>query len=246
MNLMETIHLHKNDFSKTEHKVYDYIIQNPTAIETATITKIAELCQVSTSGILRFCQVLGYKDFRFDMLHYLHQEHVEVNPENLFDELTSKYLSVIRQFNNIDQNKLNQLIKQIKNTKNIYIIGVHYSSLPAKHLVLGLQDLGINTYFAYDYMQASHLYNTIHEDDLLIYFSIEGNQNNVSRFFDLTNASKNTYIITLNPKPKLLIENTLILPGYTLSKQSIVDLQSIVVIFVELLLNMFHNTLKED
>ena len=91
-------------------------------------------------------------------------------------------------------------------------------------------------------MQASHLYNTIHEDDLLIYFSIEGNQNNVSRFFDLTNASKNT----LNPKPKLLIENTLILPGYTLSKQSIVDLQSIVVIFVELLLNMFHNTLKED
>ena len=118
MNLMETIHLHKNDFSKTEHKVYDYIVQNPTAIETATITKIAELCQVSTSGILRFCQVLGYKgykDFRFDMLHYLHQEHVEVNPENLFDELTSKYLSVIRQFNNIDQNKLNQLIKQIKN-----------------------------------------------------------------------------------------------------------------------------------
>ena len=52
------------------------------------------------------------------MLHYLHQEHVEVKSENLFDELTSKYLSVIRQFNNIDQNKLNQLIKQIKNTKN--------------------------------------------------------------------------------------------------------------------------------
>ena len=117
MNLMETIHLHKNDFSKTERKVYDYIVQNPTAIETATITKIAELCQVSTSGILRFCQVLGYKgykDFRFDMLHYLHQEHVEVKSENLFDELTSKYLSVIRQFNNIDQNKLNQLIKHQK------------------------------------------------------------------------------------------------------------------------------------
>jgi len=100
MNLMETIHLHKNDFSKTEHKVYDYIVQNPTAIETATITKIAELCQVSTSGILRFCQVLGYKgykDFRFDMLHYLHQEHVEVNPENLFDEL---HLNIYQSFVN--------------------------------------------------------------------------------------------------------------------------------------------------
>ena len=198
--------------------------------------------RVSTSGILRFCQVLGYKgykDFRFDMLHYLHQEHVEVNPENLFDELTSKYLSVIRQFNNIGQNKLNQLIKQIKNTKNIYIIGVHYSSLPAKHLVLGLQDLGINTYFAYDYMQASHLYNTIHEDDLLIYFSIEGNQNNVSRFFDLTNASKNTYMITLNPKPKLLIENTLILPGYTLSCLLYTSIQYIRYKFVKFSFNTY-------
>ena len=28
MNLMETIHLHKNDFSDTERKVYDYIVQN--------------------------------------------------------------------------------------------------------------------------------------------------------------------------------------------------------------------------
>ena len=46
MNLMDTIHLHKKDFSKTERKVYDYIIQNPSAVETATITKIAELCQV--------------------------------------------------------------------------------------------------------------------------------------------------------------------------------------------------------
>ena len=95
-------------------------------------------------------------------------------------------------------------------------------------------------------MQASHLYNTIHEDDLLIYFSIEGNQIMFLVFLTLQTPLKNTYMITLNPKPKLLIENTLILPGYTLSKQSIVDLQSIVVIFVELLLNMFHNTLKED
>ena len=48
------------------------------------------------------------------MVHYLHQEHIEVNPENLFNQQVSQYLSVIRQFNNIDQNKLNQLIKQIK------------------------------------------------------------------------------------------------------------------------------------
>ena len=58
------------------------------------------------------------------MLHYLHQEHVEVNSENLFDELTSKYLSVIRQFNNIDQNKLNQLIKIKIKHQNIYVVGV--------------------------------------------------------------------------------------------------------------------------
>lgn len=247
MNLMDTIRLHEQDFSKTEHKVYEYIIKNPSAIETATITKIASLCEVSTSGILRFCQVLGYKgykDFRFDMMNYLHQEHVEVNSESLFDELTNQYLSVIRRFKTIDQTLINQLIKQIKNTNNIYIIGVHYSSLPAKQLVLGLQDLGINTYFAYDYMQASHLFNNIHEADLIIYFSIEGNQNNVSRFLDFSSIPEKSYLVTLNPKAKLNFTNKILLPGYTHSKQSIVDLQSIVVLFVELFLNIFHNSLS--
>ena len=42
----------------------------------------------------------------------------------------------------------------------------------------------------------------------------------------------------------LALQTPLKIRGYTLSKQSIVDLQSIVVIFVELLLNMLHNTLK--
>ena len=121
---------------------------------------------------------------------------------------------------------------------------MHYSSLPAKQLVLGLQDLGINAYFAYDYMQASHLFNNIHENDLIIYFSIEGNQNNVSRFLDFSSIPEKSYLVTLNPKAKLNFKNKILLPGYTYSKQSIVDLQSIVVLFVELFLNIFHNSLS--
>ena len=40
MNLMETIHLHKNDFSKTEHKVYDYIVQTLQLLKQRRLLKL--------------------------------------------------------------------------------------------------------------------------------------------------------------------------------------------------------------
>ena len=71
MDLLNIIKLHHDDFSKTELKVYEYVINHPETIETYTISKIADVSGTSTSAVLRFCQVLGfkgYKDFRFEMV----------------------------------------------------------------------------------------------------------------------------------------------------------------------------------
>jgi Transcriptional regulators len=75
MNIIETIKKNYEEFSKSELKVTDFILGNPTAVEMSTITKIATDAKTSTSAVLRFCQTLGfngYKDFRFEMIEYLH------------------------------------------------------------------------------------------------------------------------------------------------------------------------------
>lgn len=250
MDLLSTIELHKNDFSKTEYKVYEFIHQHPESIETYTITKIADLSQTSTSAVLRFCQVLGfkgYKDFRFEMIKYLHENYEEKDTSDLFNQLTNGYMQVLGQFKTIDRSLFDQLILQIKTNPSIYILGIHYSALPAKHLKIGLQDLGIMSYTAYDYIEAAHLSNTINDDSTLILFSMTGAKANFSRFLSTLNESMpaHSYLITMNPNAQLshLFSHTILLPGHTFTNQSVIDTQAIPMIFVEILINLLHNIL---
>ncbi|WP_028044433.1 MurR/RpiR family transcriptional regulator [Candidatus Stoquefichus massiliensis] len=250
MDIINTIQLHKNDFSKTEYKIYEYILQYPENVETYAITKIADLCQTSTSAVLRFCQVLGfkgYKDFRFEMVKYLHEHYEEKDTSDLFNQLTNEYMKALGQFKNLDRSLLNKLIIQLKEDNSIYILGIHYSALPAKELKFGLQDLGIMSFGAYDYIEAAHLSNTMNEDATLILFSMTGAKANFSRFLSTLNNSmpKKSYLITMNPNAQLshLFSHTIVLPGHTFTNQSVVDTQAIPMIFVEMLLNLVHNSL---
>lgn len=248
MNIIETIKLHEKDFSKSERKVYEYIINHPETIETNTITKIADQCQTSSSAVLRFCQVLGfngYKDFRFEMIKYLHEHHEILDSFDYFGQLTDNYVKTINQFKNLDRQMIDQLINILKNHQALYLFGIHYSSLPAKELQMGLLDLQIISQGAFDYMQAAHLCNIINENDAIIYFSINGSNTNFNRFIkpQLAKMPNNSYLITLNPNSKLAntFNHTIVLPGYSLTNQSVIDSQAIFTIFVELLLNTLHS-----
>lgn len=249
MDLLKLIELHKNDFSKTELKVYDYIINNLENIETYTISKIATQSDTSTSAVLRFCQVLGfkgYKDFRFATINYLHEHIEEKDSNDLFDQLTNEYVKTIAQFTKIDRKTVEKLINDLKESKMAYILGIYYSSLPCRQLKAGLMDLGIMAYSGHDFMEISHLSNTIKEDATVVFFSVSGAQANFNRALTSleNNLPEKSYLITMNPNSQLinLFKNTIVLPGNSLTKQSIVDCESIFMIFVEMLLNLLHNS----
>ena len=249
MDLLNLIERHKNNFSKTEAKVYDYIINHPETVETYTITKIANESNTSTSAVLRFCQVLGfngYKDFRFEMIKYLRDHYEGKDSTDYFNQLTNEYVKTIGQFQNLDRSLIEQLITALKQKKPLYIMGLHYSAAPARQLKLGLQTLGIMSYSAYDNIEATHLASTINDDATLILFSFSGNKSNFNNsLLALDTLPKQAYLITLNPNAKIAsaFNHTLVLPSNPLTSQSVIDSQSIAMIFVEILLNLLHNSL---
>lgn len=248
MDLLQTIQLHEKDFSKTELKVYQYILEHPETVETYTISKIASMSNTSTSAVLRFCQVLGfngYKDFRFEMINYLRQRQQSLDPLDYLQQLCGQYINIMNQLTTINRTQLDQLISDLKGSNSIYITGIHYSSLPAKALMMGLQDLRIMSYFASDYMEISHLLNTVKDDDIIVNFSISGNgYSSMPILSDLSTSLPNSsYLITLNSQQKKTpFQNTIVLPGRDLTRQSVLDTQSIPMIFVEILLNLLHNS----
>ena len=116
--------------------------------------------------------------------------------------------------------------------------------MPAKELALGLNDLGKVSLLADNYMNLSHITNSMANDSTLVMFSIDGNKRDFSYYLaDLaTDMPKNSFLITLNPEAGLseYFEHTIVLPGRTFSNQSVVDTQTIPMLFVELLLNLIH------
>ncbi|EHJ56603.1 hypothetical protein HMPREF9318_01919 [Streptococcus urinalis FB127-CNA-2] len=236
-------------FSKAEFKVYQYLQTHLDDVEIFTISKLANVCHTSTSAVLRFCQTLGYKgykDFRFDVTHYLHHQQ-QKNSEDITDHMIDQYATSINQLKKLDRQQLDHLISVIRSGSKIHIVGIFHSSLPARLLHIGLQDLGMCSSYAGDLNAISHLTNIIDENDILIDFSISGLIENYRYALSALshNMPKESFLITLNPNAqvKKYYQKLIVLPGISLSKESIVDIQSISIMFVELLLNRLHSKL---
>lgn len=93
MNILQKMQLHEPEYSKSETKVYHFLKENFEKVETLTITRIATNSHTSTSAVLRFCQILGYKgfkDFRYDAINYIHQKPKEEN-EDILDQIADNY-----------------------------------------------------------------------------------------------------------------------------------------------------------
>ncbi|MGT2935888.1 MurR/RpiR family transcriptional regulator [Streptococcus castoreus] len=246
MDFLEKLKHQEKAFSKTELKVFNYAINHIETLETYTISKIANLSHTSTSAVLRFCQTLGYKgfkDFRYDAIHYLHHRH-QTEMSDQLDSSSQTYSNLLLQFSKLNRDRIDQLVTSILSEKMIHIFGVYYSSLPAKYLHMALQDLAIPSQVAGDLNSGAHLTNIIKEEDVLIYFSLDGD---ISSFRSSLSAIQEnmpteSYLITLNEKANTakLFTHHFVLPGYLFSKQSILDRQAFNMVFVEMLINVIH------
>lgn len=250
MNIIVNIKNQQEKFSKSEQKVSAYIINHPENIETFTITKLATEAKTSTSAVLRFCQTLGfqgYKDFRFEVIHFLHSDKQKKDANSLVSTFLNDYVRVINQISQVNQNQINNLINCLMNDELNYLLGTYYSSFPAKELYYGLSDLGKPSLYSNDYINSAHIALTMTKKSTLLLFSASGNKHDFAQFLpDIANdMPKNSFLITTNPKAELtkIFPNTITLPGATFANRSVTDGQSIPIVFVELILNLIHEKL---
>lgn len=249
MDILQKMQLHEQEYSKSEAKVYHFLKENFEKLETLTITRIATNSHTSTSVILRFCQILGYKgftDFRYDAINYIHQKLKEEN-EDILDHIADNYSVILNQMKHLERQTIDELINCILKRQHLHILGIFLSSLPARYLHFGLQDLGIASQLASDLNSENHLSNIIDKEDTLIMFSISGSSANFNNTLSAIskNMPQNSYLITLNEHAAAAkyFNHVITLPENSISKQSIVDTQAITMIFVEILLNMAHRKL---
>jgi DNA-binding MurR/RpiR family transcriptional regulator len=206
MNILEYIKERKDDFSASECKVLEVVLNTPHYVETDTITKLAERADTSTSAVLRFCHTLGYKgykDFRYAFSQALRKINSESNIDAISQSLDQS-IKILENLKSFPKESVIELAHAIKDSQDIHIIGFHYSSLPAMKLSMMLEDMGIPSYSSYNNIHALHHANTISESSLFILFTYEGNEKTFKEMFNsLPVNMTNSFLITQNPNTSL-------------------------------------------
>lgn len=217
MNIFDLIKKNMSEYTTTEKKVADYIVENPQIIENNTIIKVAETINVSKSAVLRFCQRLGYSgysDFRYDMINTLKTSVLGRNNEkhNDFIDTFIKQTELLRA---VDYLKIEKLAQNINDSKQSFTIGIYKSYLAAQMLTYQLIDIGKQSTALTDMTEISHFPYYYSENAPLILFSVSGSGKQYIDFFKVNPIiSSNTYLITSNSNASLskYVGETIIMP----------------------------------
>lgn len=231
---------HNINLSPTDQKIYNYIIHYPEKMQYITIEKIAGNLHTSVASVQRFCKKMGFsgfKEFKFQLKNYLIENSENSNSQQ--GHYLHDYISVVKQFENINEDELHLLKQKLNEADKIFSFGLFYSGLPAKMLAFTLLDQNKLAYGSDNLVTISHLMPIISENDVLILFSITGEENEIDNYIsNNAKASENSFLITFNPdaSAKKHFGHTIVLPGKSFAYRSPIDPQSLFCLFIEMLI----------
>lgn len=150
MTPIELMQLHKPTFTKSDEKIYRYILDNLDFVSAYPIIDVAAKAGVSKSALLRFCQKLGYtgySEFKYELSkHLLSGTFKDPKSIRYNTDLIGLYISCIEKIPKyISDEKFTQLCILIKEARKIKIYGVHESGLSAEYLSFRLASLGVDS-----------------------------------------------------------------------------------------------------
>lgn len=242
MDLFQKMRSMEENYSNTEKKVYDTVMQNPIAVDQYTITGLAAQADTSTSAVLRFCQTLGYrgyKDFRAEMIQCLREQAsaapVSSDPVCQIANIISNAINDLKE---LDREQLDTFIDDILSASVVYALGVYRSGLPAEKLRYNLEDFGVVTLSANDPVSFEHRSFTMTEDSTVIIFSADGHPFHYQNFLtSVINRTPHIWLITCNSNAKMqkMLSNVIVLPTTNYDKLYPLDEHPVMMAFVELI-----------
>lgn len=247
MNPKEKMKSLSHTFTKTDERIYNYIIENPTQFVHRNIYELAKLTGISRSAILRFSQKLGYSgfsEFKYDYSRYVHSgissktEHTQSTISEIVD-IYQKTINYMKE--SLDENKLNQLVEKMVSARKIKIFGINRTGHSAMQLRQRLHKIAVDGEAVIDFILIPEIASQGKPEDVHIYFSTLGETETIMEAVKLSHASgAYTVLITMNEQSKMIAftDLYLLLPSTKMfSRDYFFDLQPINMVFIEVLIS---------
>lgn len=214
-----------SEFSETEKKVADYILQSPEKMTYQTITQVADDIGVATSTIFRFCQRIGFKGYQrmkivlateiTSPIREMVQEKIQ-EQDNERDVTEKIFNTSIRTFKDtiqmMDFSSIKKAVKVLVNAKRVEFYGTGSSgivALDAHHKFIGS---GISTVAYTDPFLQVRAASQLTENDVAVIISDSGaNTETISVLDAAKEAGAKTIVITnltrspLNKKADIIL-----------------------------------------
>lgn len=226
MNVKLKIKERYQSLSKTNRKIADYIISDTDEFLKMTALDAAKRYDTSSASIIRFAKTLGYKgldEFKIALAKDLSKEEINYDVDTIIsrnddiDTLCQKVEMLVDNTNHdlfelLDKDALSKAIDCLKNSENIYLLGIGASMLPAYDMYHKLKRINFKAHYEFDAHMAVEFINYVSEKDCVVAFSYSGLSREITYPCEIAREKgANIIAVTRNAPSKLSDLATMIL-----------------------------------
>lgn len=215
----------KNEFTPSDQKIADYILENIEDVLSSNTSTLAELIDTSQSAIVRFVQKIGYKsffDFKLDIAKSRDNEDIDLENEaiskgddigDIIKKSKNYILSAIEKtYALFDEERIEETVDLINKANRVYLAGLGSSGIICEDFFYKLQRSGKDVTYEKDAHFNLSAVTNIKKDDLLICISYAGNTKEIITAAKYANYNKTKVIsITKTQKSELATYSDILL-----------------------------------
>lgn len=167
----------KQNFTKSELKIYDYIDKNPGQVLYHSLTELAEACNVGEATVLRLFRKIGYKgfqSFKFSLAKEV-DDSGEEDSNSYISRVKNSMLRTLEDSSTvIDEVQLERAVDMIDSADDIVVFGVGSSSIAGLDMQNRLLRIGKNIEVVSDPHSQVMRTASMDKDTVVVAISITG------------------------------------------------------------------------
>ncbi|MBP2058238.1 DNA-binding MurR/RpiR family transcriptional regulator [Lactobacillus colini] len=211
MDFIQIVNQHRDELTKSEEKLVNYIITNNDKVIYDTIKALGKVTATGDGTIIRLCKKLGFSGFS-DLKIALAKQSMESenkkSQDNYIDKSESLLVTAIEKTRSlINMQELDKAINLLIKAKNVYIFGVGHSGESARDFAKTWLRIGLIAHAEPDPHIQVQVSNLLNKDDVVVGLSLSGHTKDTYDSLKLAkNNGSNIIVITnelLSPIAKL-------------------------------------------
>ncbi|GAA0593545.1 MurR/RpiR family transcriptional regulator [Virgibacillus siamensis] len=194
----------KQNFTKSENKIYNYIMSNADQVIYHSLTEISEGCKVAEATVLRFFRKLGFKgfqDFKFSFAQeVITESEAEAHHESTYIEKikNSMVRAVEDSYDVIDVEALDAAISAIESSNDVVIFGVGSSGIAGMDMQNRLMRVGKNVGVVTDPHSQVMRASSMNETTVVIAISLTGSTKDIIDSVKIAKDKAATIVVLTN------------------------------------------------